>query len=380
MSTALPDQEAEMTHLARLNAQARREATDGALRLRWLGEAVAWHVPTAANTVKLRSLVQVLASPALPTPQLALPRGTGSQWHAEMVLAALTVTGLAEAASWLHPSQVLGLALLGRHSAAWVRQLLRSLAMDAFFSRLACGCVRPSAVLHPELLAGGSRAILASWLGSEVQARACTNDTYFQRNEHLHIQHLAELWAHFCNIGDMGQCQSLPWRRLSFDPFLTRCSRSTWGWRPSPSSSKMDLLAEIKESISDYMVCPNVNPNAELRAAAGATMRWLHSPLFLGQPSVNANRTLQSLLRKYASLFPQKSDWQLAATCREEMEPEDCDDHQQAEYEAAVAHAKQRYGERYGGAPVPCRWARAPCRRTSRIAQTRGAGTRARAC
>ena len=40
------------------------------------------------------------------------------------------------------------------------------------------------------------------------------------------------------------------------------------------------------------------------------------------------------------------------------MEPEDCDDHQQAEYEAAVAHAKQRYGERYGGVPVPCRWAR----------------------
>jgi len=258
-------------------------------------------------------------------PVVALTRGDGHQWTAEMMLATLS-----QGRSWLasmEPADLRSLALVHPACARWVRALLQSQAMEPVFQRLYAKIFRPSAILHPGLLP--PRAELLALLEQALSPRGLVS------YEHLHMQHLAEMWAHFCNIRSMG-CQWTGWMRLAFNACLA--PDGSWPGRSGVDEEQWTHQSVIC-TIDDYLSYRSITtgPNADFEASFSCTRRWLTLGMTttrFGEPNLDPTQKLRHLLRKYAALFPQLSNEAAAEDVRLNAEDFAGD----AQYMAAVSY------------------------------------------
>ena len=293
------------------------------------GEAVVWgqHLDPAQfhsidHVPKIQSLAAVLRAPVTAhLPVVALTRGDGHRWTAEMMLAALSQGR--EARSWaasMEPAELRSLALVHPACARWVQALLRSQAMEPVFQRLYAKIFRPSAILHPGLLQ--PRAELLALLDQTLSPRGLVS------YEHLHMQHLAEVWAHFCNIQSTG-CQWTGWMRLAFNP----CLAPDGSWPGSGIDghpwTHQSVVATIEDYLQHHIISAGTGTNLDLLRSFSCTQHWLtlrmptttrvspFGPLALfGEPNLDPTQKLRRLLHKYAALFPQLSDEAAAVDVR----------------------------------------------------------------
>ena len=224
--------------------------------------------------------------------------------------------------AFLEPADLVSLALVHPACARWVRALLRSQIMDPVFQQLYVKVFRPSAVLHPELLPPPRAALFAVLQQATVPAAQVSplsqpvEQLRMRRAaaEHLHMQHLAEVWSHFCNAGS-GQCQWTGWMRLEFYPYLA----PDGSWPDREHDGHAWTHQNVIDSIHDYLLWRGlVAPaNLEMEAAFRSTQTWLrwHLKQCRGG-NLDPSQKLRQLLRKYAALFPQLSDEKAAEDVR----------------------------------------------------------------
>ena len=284
--------------------------------------------PKAAR--KTESLVAVLQDPVTPHPPVlpltfasARPPGQRSKhWTAELILAVLSHDCGPDWLASMQPADVLSLALVHPVFSRWVRALLRSQTMEPIFQRFYARIFRPSAVLHPELLPPRTELLaLLQRPGGHVS------------KTHLHMQHLAEVWCHFCNVHVRG-CQWHGWARLGFHPYLA--PDGSW---PDRADGHAWTLQSVVESIEDYIEYQHITTEQPvLRSALVGTTLWLrclpdYSDADGSLPNGTATEKLRWLLCQYAALFPQRSDEAAA----EDMRLRADDFASDAQYIAAVS-------------------------------------------
>ena len=320
-------------------------AEASAIRLRWLSEPAAWHphwgVAHSRMGKQLRALFVVLSTPAAEDAD----ESPDEQLPTELRLV-MQLTNAFDPAT-CQPGVVFRFALVNRNWAGWVRARLRSSVMAPFWIRMAVGMVRPGAVLHPELL---TRHTLRDWLQLEFQFphRAQLSEWLPPPKMWLSAQRWAELFAHFCNVDD-DQCQWSGWMRLGFRPYIN--PDGTAASRTHPGRGPATPAESVRESISDWMVHSGAAFHHEVGPGEGDGPRLSHTAL--GRTVSKLLHTLDlppgdsiwipsgypcliEMMRVFAALFPQQSDYDLATGFQD---------------------SDERDGDTEPGTPVPCRWA-----------------------
>ena len=313
-------------------------ADASAIRLRWLSEPAAWHphwgLPASRAGKQLRTLLAVLSAPAaedddefpdeqLPTVQRLVMQMTNAYDPATC-----------------QPDVLFRVALVSRSWAGWVRARLRSSAMAPFWIRMAVGMVRPGAVLHPELL---SRHTLRDWLQLELPPPGPS--PYPPPKIWLFAQRWAELFAHFCNVGSGEQCQWDGWARMDFEPYVGH-EVGHEGEPCVPGGVDLDVdedydpfegepfVESVRNSISDFREFIEISGDD---GSLSRTVARLQQSFNFPQAEFSlSDFSLVDVMRIFAALFPQRSDYDRATG---NPDPDDEDDDEPA------------------GTPVPCRWA-----------------------
>ena len=317
-----------------LRRDMRREASETAVRLRWLSESPTswdprWNGPSTPTGQRLLALLAVLEAPSVRLDEV-MDALCGLPLVFQLVL---RHGGLLDAHT-CDPATVLSVSLLSVSCAAYVGKHLRSCAADKLWVRLACGMVRDGAVLHPELV---TRGTLREWLSLErwVEPTHRQPGEALPPKSWLQAQRWAELFAHFCNVGD-NQWQWSGWMQLEFAPCVEADGRPV---DIGNGTEEIEFYFRLVTSLTDFLALHDPRRGTSLGRTVDTLLRQFTSM------NPRSRGGLFELMRLFAPLFPQKCDFDAATGWV------DSDDVAAEEDEEERQRILDTRGE-----PVPCRW------------------------
>jgi hypothetical protein len=312
-----------------------REASDTAVRLRWLSESPTswdprWNRPSTPTGKRLQALLAVLE-----TPLVRLEEVVDALCGLPLVLQLVLRHGGLLDSRTCDPATVLSVSLVSVSCAAYVGKHLRSGAADKLWARLACGMVREGAVLHPELVARGTLREwlnLERWVGPSPRPLGKRLPPKFW----LQAQRWAELFAHFCNVSN-DQCQWSGWMRLEIVPYVEADGRPV---DIGNGMGEIEFGSRLVSSLTDFLVLHDPSRVTSL----GRTVSTLLEQFTGMHPG--SQGCLFELMRLFAPLFPQKCDFDAASGW---VDSDDiASDEEEEERRQRILDTR--------GEPVPCRW------------------------
>jgi len=312
----------------------RLESVDGVrpVEFTWLQEPEAW-MPDAYDEgtrgqTALKSLRRIVYKRESPAP---LPSDETTSGPAALYLQH------ALCPARVSPATIRTIALTCKSWNRFAKFTLQSADFDAFWKRVLWG-MAPRSMLHPEC---ASKERLRGWLRG------------VDEREWLHVERLAALLCHFCNIhppkrlATDGQAAAAVdfegWVRLHFDPFVAdggeniseveqeREARRRRGEVDWDGEHIMTTLASrVCYSIQDFVEWSFMLSGSACGSSTPRTLRWLLGRLHMRFPTSGGtgrnqwpcseadNTALVRLLKLYAPMLPQRADSDAALDFREE--------------------------------------------------------------
>lgn len=239
----------------------------------------------------------------------------------------------------IQPSDIAAFSLVSRSwSVAW-RAWLVSAAARPFWQRLCASMELDVPILHPELC---TKETLLDWVrlpmaaGTREQWNACGLGLAVHEDDEDAMTELelgsslALFFALWLNIEvEDGPCQ-FPWFGLGVHPFL---DGTTHEQEANPGEHSLitgaipkSMLASLLETLQDFRICPNFERPDFMSDEAAKTIRALMARFSIPHPSeaqmpegvmprfkfipmsAEQNTDFFGMLKRYAPLFPQRSD------------------------------------------------------------------------